>query len=100
MAQALIDAGCKRLVYVSGGRDYGVQMFIDRSKGFMDAIDEAKAAGKDVELVADVAGWPELGTYEAGAERRDPEGLRRSGLLVRRGYLVSGALQRGHVGHA
>lgn len=64
MAQALIDAGCKRLVYVSGGRDYGVQMFIDRSKGFMDAIAEAQAAGKDVELVADVGGWPELGTYK------------------------------------
>lgn len=63
MAQALIDAGCKRLVYVSGGRDYGVQMFIDRSKGFMAAIDEAKAAGKDVEFVADVGGWPEIGTY-------------------------------------
>jgi hypothetical protein len=63
MAQALIDAGCKRLVYVSGGRDYGVQMFIDRSKGFMDAIAAAQAAGKDVQLVADVAGWPELGTY-------------------------------------
>jgi hypothetical protein len=63
MAQALIDAGCKRLVYVSGGRDYGVQMFIDRSKGFVAAIDEAKAAGKTVELVADVGGWPEIGTY-------------------------------------
>jgi DNA-binding LacI/PurR family transcriptional regulator len=63
MAQALIDAGCKRLVYVSGGRDYGVQMFIDRSNGFTDAVEEAKAAGKDVEIVADVGGWPEIGTY-------------------------------------
>jgi hypothetical protein len=63
MAQGLIDAGCKRLVYVSGGRDYGVQMFKDRSTGFMAAIDEAKAAGKTVELVADVGGWPEIGTY-------------------------------------
>ncbi len=63
MAKSLIDAGCKRLVYVSGGRDYGVQMFIDRSTGFMAAIDEAKAAGKDVQLVADVGGWPEVGTY-------------------------------------
>ncbi len=64
MGKALIDAGCKRLVYVSGGRDYGVQMFIERSNGFMAAIDEAKAAGKSVELVADVGGWPELGTYK------------------------------------
>jgi hypothetical protein len=63
IAKALIDAGCKRLVYQSGGRDYGVLMFIDRSKGFMAAIADAQAAGKDVQLVADVAGWPDLGTY-------------------------------------
>jgi len=64
MAEALIDAGSTRLVYVSGGRDYGVQMFIERSNGFMDAIDDANAEGKNVELVADVGGWPELGTYK------------------------------------
>ncbi len=75
MAQALIDAGCKRLVYVSGGRDYGVQMFIDRSKGFMAAIDEAKQAGKDVELVADVGGWPELGTYKPAQDDAIQQGF-------------------------
>jgi len=78
MAQALIDAGCTRLVYVSGGRDYGVQMFIDRSQGFMDAIDEAKAAGTEVELVADVPGWPEIGTYapaQADAIQKGFDGL-------------------------
>lgn len=63
LANALIDAGCTRLVYVSGGRDYGVQMFIERSQGFYDAVDAAVAAGKEVEVVADVGGWPEIGTY-------------------------------------
>ena len=48
MGKALVDAGCTELVYVSGGRDYGVQMFIDRSNGFMDAIDEANAEGNTV----------------------------------------------------
>lgn len=57
-AQGLIDAGCQRLVYSSGGRDFGIQMFIDRSEGFYAAVEEAKAAGKDVEVVYDVSGWP------------------------------------------
>lgn len=64
VGEALIDAGCTRLAYQSGGRGYGVQMFIERWDGFMDAIDDAKAEGKNVELVADVPGWPELGTYK------------------------------------
>lgn len=58
IAQGLIDAGCQRLVYSSGGRDFGVQMFIDRSEGFYAAVADAQAAGQDVEIVYDVSGWP------------------------------------------
>ncbi len=75
MGKALIDAGCTRLVYVSGGRDYGVQMFIERSNGFMDAIDDAKTEGKNVELVADVGGWPELGTYKPAQDDAIQQGF-------------------------
>lgn len=58
IAQGLINAGCQRLVFSSGGRDFGVQMFIDRSEGFYAAVEDAKAEGKDVEVVYDVSGWP------------------------------------------
>jgi len=75
MGKALIDAGSTRLVYVSGGRDYGVQMFIERSSGFMDAIKDAKAEGKDVTLVADVGGWPELGTYKPAQDDAIQQGF-------------------------
>lgn len=63
MGKALVDAGCKRLVYASGGADMGVQLFIDRQKGFKDALAEATAAGKDVQLVYDVKGWPNTPPY-------------------------------------
>lgn len=58
MGKSLVDAGCKKLVYASGGADMGVKMFQDRQTGFYAAIDEAKSAGKDVEIVYDVKGWP------------------------------------------
>lgn len=54
----LIEAGATRLVYASGGRDFGIQMFMDRSEGFYAAVEDAVADGKDVEVVYDVSGWP------------------------------------------
>lgn len=63
IGKALVDAGCKRLVYASGGADLGVQMFKDRQAGFESAVAEAKAAGKDVEIVYDVKGWPNTPPY-------------------------------------
>lgn len=65
MAKGLIDAGCKKLIYVSGGRDFGVKMFIDRSEGFYAAVDDAVADGKSVEVVYDVSGWPGTDSYSA-----------------------------------
>jgi len=65
--EMLIEAGCKKLAGVSGGKNFGVQMFIDRWQGGMDAIADAQAKGIDVELVEEVAGFPGTdGGFEAG----------------------------------
>lgn len=53
MGKALVDAGCKKVIYSAGGRDFGIQMFINRDAGFQAAIAEAG----DVEIV-DVSGFP------------------------------------------
>lgn len=53
MGKALADAGCKKVIYSAGGRDFGIKMFIDRADGFMAAIQEAGG----VEVV-DVSGFP------------------------------------------
>ena len=65
--EMLIEAGCKKLAGVSGGKNFGVQMFMDRWQGGMDAIADAQAKGIDVELVYEVAGFPGTdGGFEAG----------------------------------
>lgn len=61
MAQTLIDQGCKKLVYVSGGDEFGVDMFINRRDGFYAAAEEAG----DVEIVKKVAGWPGTDAFTA-----------------------------------
>jgi hypothetical protein len=58
LGKSIIDAGCSKLIYCAGGRDFGVKMFIDRADGFYAAVEEAKAAGKAVEVVKDISGWP------------------------------------------
>ena len=60
MGKALADAGCKKVVYASGGKDFGIQMFIDRYDGFMAAINEAGG----IEVV-EVAGWPDAASFAA-----------------------------------
>ena len=65
--EMLVEAGCHKIAGVSGGKDFGVQMFIDRWQGAMDAIDAAKASGYDIELVYEVKGFPGTdGGFEAG----------------------------------
>lgn len=65
--EMLVNAGCKKIAGVSGGKNFGVQMFIDRWQGAMDAIAEYQAKGVDVELVYEVAGFPGTdGGFEAG----------------------------------
>ena len=53
MGKAIADAGCKKVIWSSGGRDFGIQMFIDRDEGFRDAIAEVG----DIEII-DVSGFP------------------------------------------
>ncbi len=61
MAEALIAQGCKKLVLCSGGAAFGVQMFIDRQQGFLDAIEAADG----VELVKNIEGWPGTDAFAA-----------------------------------
>ena len=42
MAKALIDQGSEKLIYTSGGRDFGIDFFIDRSEGFYAAVEESE----------------------------------------------------------
>ena len=65
--EMLIEAGCHKIAGVSGGKNFGVQMFIDRWQGGMDAIADAQAKGVDIQLVEEVAGFPGTdGGFEAG----------------------------------
>ena len=60
--ELLAAAGCKKIAGVSGGKNFGVQMFIDRWQGAMDAIEDL-----GLELVYEVAGFPGTdGGFEAG----------------------------------
>ena len=65
--EMLVEAGCKKIAGVSGGKNFGVQMFMDRWQGAMDAIADYQAQGVDVELVYEVPGFPGTdGAFEAG----------------------------------
>ncbi len=65
--EMLVEAGCKKIVGVSGGKNFGVQMFIDRWQGAMDAIADFQSKGVEIELVQEVAGFPGTdGSFEAG----------------------------------
>ena len=65
--EMLVEAGCKKIAGVSGGKNFGVQLFVDRWQGAMDAIADYQAKGVDVELVYEVAGFPGTdGGFEAG----------------------------------
>ena len=65
--EMLVEAGCHKIAGVSGGKNFGVQMFIDRWQGAMDAIEHFKSEGYDIELVYEVAGFPGTdGGFEAG----------------------------------
>lgn len=59
MTQSFLDAGARSLVVASGGKDFGVQMFIDRFQGVQDAVAEFEAANPGVEIkVTDFGGFP------------------------------------------
>lgn len=65
--EMLVEAGCHKIAGVSGGKSFGVEMFIDRWNGAMDAIEHFKSEGYDIELVYEVLGFPGTdGSFEAG----------------------------------
>ncbi len=65
--EMLVEAGCHKIAGASGGKNFGVDMFIDRWQGAMDAIADFKAKGYDIELVYEVSGFPGTdGSFEAG----------------------------------
>lgn len=65
MAEALIEQGCEKIALCSGGAAFGVPMFVDRTAGFNDAVKEAQDAGKSVEVVYTVEGWPGTDSFTA-----------------------------------
>ena len=65
MAEALIEQGCEKIALCSGGAAFGVPMFVDRTAGFNDAVKEAQDAGKNVEVVHTVEGWPGTDSFTA-----------------------------------
>ena len=71
--EALANAGCKKIILVSGGAAFGVEMFIDRKAG-------AEAAAKDfgLEIVYEVPGWPgteDFSAHQTNALATDADGI-------------------------
>jgi len=65
--EMLVEAGCHKIAGVSGAKSFGVQLFIDRWQGALDAIEDYRAKGYDIELVYEVQGFPGTdGAFEAG----------------------------------
>lgn len=71
--EALAEAGCKKIILVSGGASFGVEMFIDRKTG---AEDAAKDFG--LEIVYEVPGWPgteDFSAHQTNALATDADGI-------------------------
>jgi DNA-binding LacI/PurR family transcriptional regulator len=77
MAKGLIDAGSKKLILASGGKAFGVPIFVERVRGIQAAIDEANKAGKDVKIVKEINGFPDEAFFaaQAGALAMDVDGV-------------------------
>lgn len=71
--EALAKAGCEKIILVSGGASFGVEMFIDRKAG-------AEAAAEDfgLEIVYEVPGWPgteDFSAHQTNALATDADGI-------------------------
>lgn len=64
VTKAILDQGKTKLIYANGGADFGITMFINRKAGFQAAVDEAKAAGKEI-TVTEVPGFPNEAWFAA-----------------------------------
>ncbi len=52
LAQWVLDEGLTKVIYASGGADFGVEMFVNRRAGFVDGL-----SGSNVEVIT-VSGFP------------------------------------------
>ncbi|NTV89645.1 MAG: hypothetical protein HGA22_04685 [Clostridiales bacterium] len=75
MAKGLIDSGAKNLILASGGKAFGVPIFVARCAGIQAAIDEAVKAGKDVKIVKEINGFPDEAFFSAQGEALAMEGV-------------------------
>ncbi len=69
LAQWVIDEGFTKVVYASGGADFGVEMFVNRQAGFKDGLE-----GQDVEVIT-VSGFPGDQFYAAQNSALSEDGL-------------------------
>ena len=78
VARMLVDAGAHKIIVMSGGKEYGVEFFVDRYNGIMDGMKEARESGYDIEMVYEVPGWPgteEFAAHQTAALQTDADGL-------------------------
>ncbi len=68
MAKGMIASGAKRLVVATGGKAFGVPIFVARCEGIQAAIDEAVKAGTDVKVVKEINGFPDEAFFSAQGE--------------------------------
>lgn len=74
IGQYFVDAGAKKVVYASGGADFGVTMFVNRQEGFKAAVEEA-----GIEYIT-VSGFPGDAFFadQAAALSEDIDGVAAS----------------------
>ncbi len=73
IGKALADAGCKNVIVMSGGKDFGVEFFVERYQGIMDALTEFGVA-----VAYEVPGWPgteEFAAHQTAALETEADGL-------------------------
>jgi len=74
IGQYFANSGAKKIIYSSGGAEFGVPLFVDRKAGFEDAIKDA-----DIEVI-NVAGFPGDAFFaaQASALAEDIDGVAAS----------------------
>ncbi len=73
IGKSLADAGCKSVIVMSGGKDFGVEFFVERYTGIMDALNEF-----GVQVAYEVPGWPgteEFAAHQTAALQTEADGL-------------------------
>lgn len=76
--KSLIEAGCKRVVYMAGGASFGISIFKNRQEGFYAAIQEAQDAGVEIEVIYQIDAFPGTDGYapaQSAAIDLKPDGV-------------------------